>query len=169
MKRDLMSSAMTRNGGPHGILGDTAPGRSDSEIPDRGWPHLTLVPPARPWSHTLILKGSLDHESAAELEEELECLQQEGVTDLTLDLRQLDELDSFGAQVIASRSAFFTGRGRNFAVLVSSTELDRTLSDAGGGDLVVAAPGEDVAQRVSRFSSHTTDLSTTMIRDVGSG
>jgi anti-anti-sigma factor len=168
MKRDPMSPAMTHNGGPHGIFGDTTPGRSDSEIAERGWPHLTLVP-ARPWSHTLILKGSLDHESAAELEEELECLQQEGVTDLTLDLRQLDELDPFGAHVIASRSAFFTGRGRNFAVLVSSTELDRTLSDAGAGDLVVAAPGKDVAQRVSRFSSHTTDLSTTMIREVGLG
>jgi hypothetical protein len=61
-------------------------------------PHLTLSAPARPhltlasapvWRHELTLTGTLDHRSAAELEEEIECLCQEGVTILTLDLRQL--------------------------------------------------------------------------------
>jgi anti-anti-sigma factor len=168
MKRDLMSSATTRNGGAPGILGDTTPGGNGSAMAARERPHLTLVP-ARPWSHTLILKGNLEHDSAAELEEELECLQQEGVTDLTLDLRQLDQLDSFGAQVITSHSAFFKGHGRRFAVLVSSPFIGRTMSEAGGGDLLIAAPGADAAHRFSRVSSHTTDLSTTMIRDVGLG
>ena len=168
MKRDLMSSATTPNGGARGILGDMTPSGNGPAMAARERSHLTLVP-ARLWSHTLILKGSLDQDSAAELEEELECLQQEGVTDLTLDLRQLDQLDSFGGQVITSHSAFFEGHGRRFAVLVSSPFIGRTLSEAGGGHLLTAAPRADVAHRFSRVSSHTTDLSTTMIRDVGLG
>ncbi len=56
-------------------------------------PRLTLA--STPvWRHKLILTGKLDHRSAPELEEEIECLWQEGVTILTLDLRQLDEIDS---------------------------------------------------------------------------
>jgi anti-anti-sigma regulatory factor len=168
MKRDLMSSATTHNGGHRGLLGDRKPKGSGSAMAAREKPHLTLVP-QRPWSHTLILKGSLDHDSAAELHEELECLQQEGVTDLTLDLRQLDELDPLGAQVITSQSAFFEGRGRRFAVLVSSPALEGTLSEAGAGDLLVAPRTAEAAQHLSRFSSHTTDLSTSMVREVGLG
>src|SRR3984893_6793509 len=166
MKRDLMSSATTQNGDARGILGATVPSANGTALSAREQSHLTLVP-ERPWSHTLILKGSLDHDSAVELEDELECLHQEGVTDLTLDLRQLDEIDSYGAHVIASHSTFFKVRGRHFAVLVGSPVIDRTLTEAGGADLVMPAPTEAIARRVPRSSSHTTDLSTTMIRDVG--
>jgi anti-anti-sigma factor len=166
MKRDLMSSTTPQNGDAGRTLGTPPADRNGAAVSAQDRRHLTLVPP-RPWSHTLILKGNMDHESAAELEDELECLRQEGVTDLTLDLRQLDALDPHGAQVIASHSAFFNARGRHFAVLVASATIDRTLADAGGTELVVPGSSEGAARRFARSSSHTTDLSTTMIRDVG--
>jgi anti-anti-sigma regulatory factor len=166
MKRDLISSATTQNGDARGVLGATVPSGNGGAVSVHERPHLTLVP-ARLWSHTLIIKGNLDTESAAELEDELECLRQEGVTELTLDLRQLDELDPYAAQVIASHSAVFKGRGRHFAVLVGSPVIDRALAEAGGADLVMHAPTEGTARRFSRSSSHITDLSTTMIRDMG--
>jgi anti-anti-sigma factor len=165
MKRDLMSSSTSQNGD---VLGATlANGNgSNAAVSAHEQPALTLVP-ARPWSHTLVLRGNLDHDSAPELQDELECLAQEGVTALTLDLRQLDALDPSGAQVIASHSASFRGSGRDFAVLVGSPVVDRTLSEAGGADLVMPARSEAAGRRFSRSSSHMADLSTTMIRDIG--
>ncbi len=65
--------------------GDRETGLSEAE---RARPRLTLA--SEPvWRHKLILTGTLDHRSAAELEDEIECLCEEGVTTLTLDLRQL--------------------------------------------------------------------------------
>src|SRR5665213_1368970 len=46
------------------------------------------------WTHTLILTGELTHRSAHLLEAEIERLCEQGVTDITLDLRQLTSLDS---------------------------------------------------------------------------
>jgi anti-anti-sigma regulatory factor len=69
------------------------------------------------WRHTLILTGRLDHHSAEELEDEIECLREEGVTALTLDLRRLDDIDSPGEQVIAMEGALFKEGGRSFAVI----------------------------------------------------
>ena len=69
------------------------------------------------WRHTLILTGRLDHHSAAELEDEIECLREEGVTALTLDLRGLDEIDAPGEQLIATEGALFKEGGRSFAVI----------------------------------------------------
>src|SRR5580658_1323607 len=63
-------------------------------------PHLALA--STPvWRHKLILTGSLDHRTVVELEDEIECLCEEGVTILTLDLRQLGAIDSIGAKRIA--------------------------------------------------------------------
>ena len=72
---------------PHLTLSTTNHEMSLSEAAHPG-PHLTLAS-APVWRHKLILTGKLDHRSAPELEEEIECLCQEGVTILTLDLRQL--------------------------------------------------------------------------------
>jgi hypothetical protein len=74
-----------------------------------------LDPPG--WRHTLILTGRLDSRSAAELEDEIECLRQEGVTALTLDLRRVDDIDSPGAQLIATKRVLFHEEGRSFAVI----------------------------------------------------
>jgi ABC-type transporter Mla MlaB component len=63
------------------------------------------------WTHTLILTGELTHRSAHTLEMEIERLCGEGVTGITLDLRQLTSIDSIGAAVIAFRWGLCQRRG----------------------------------------------------------
>jgi anti-anti-sigma factor len=100
-----------------------------------GRPRLTLASPPV-WKHKLILMGRLDHRSAPDLEEEIECLRQEGVTTLTLDLRQLSAIDSAGANAIAFRGAAYRRHGRDFAVIAGSHLTGRALSEAGATDLL---------------------------------
>src|SRR5207244_10170128 len=55
---------------------------------------------ARARAHTLVLIGELDSRSAHALEAELERLCEEGVSAITLDLRELTHIDSVGAAVL---------------------------------------------------------------------
>src|SRR5947208_2320809 len=123
MKRHLMSSTTSQHADDRNTAHATVANGSDA-APAHSRPRLTLVH-TRAWSHTLILRGSLDRRSASELEDEIECLRQEGVTALTLDLRQLDAIDPRGAQVIASQRAPFEVQGPRFAVLVRSAPDSR--------------------------------------------
>ena len=140
-------------------------GAAASEVSER--PHLRLVQ-TRLWSHTLILKGNLDGRAAAELEDEIECLRQEGVTALTLDLTQLEAIDPSGAQVIAFQSELFEGRGGQFAVQTSSPVIRRALC-AAGAEVAAPAGAQLTVRRISRAPLETTrpDLATTMIREFG--
>lgn len=94
------------------------------------------------WKHKVILTGSLDQRTAAELEDEIECLCEEGVTILTLDLRQLDAIDPVGAKAIAFRGAACRQRGRDFAVVPGSSLVHQTLAEAGAESLLADDPGE---------------------------
>jgi anti-anti-sigma factor len=130
-------------------------------------PRLTLAsPPA--WRHKLILMGRLDQRSAPDLEEEIECLCQEGVTTLTLDLRQLDAIDSTGVRAIAFRGVAYRRLGRDFAVICGSHDIDRALAEAGATDLL--AP--DLEDTVVRLPSGRSldglqlDRSTAMIKSL---
>src|SRR5437870_7132118 len=98
MKRHPTSSTTRQGADEHALMG--AASGTATDTPARQHPHLTLVR-TRLWSHTLILKGNLDDGAAAELDDELECLHQEGVTAMTLDLRQLDALEPDVARAIA--------------------------------------------------------------------
>jgi anti-anti-sigma factor len=130
-------------------------------------PQLTLV--STPvWRHKLILTGKLDHRSGPELEEEIECLCEEGVTTLTLDLRQLDAIDSTGITTIARRGAVCKMRGHDFAVIPGSHGLRRALAEAGATDLLTPDPDTSV---VRRFPSGSVDdaaacRSTAMIKSL---
>lgn len=130
-------------------------------------PHLTLAS-RLVWRHRLILTGKLDYRSASELEEEIDCLCQEGVTILTLDLRQLDAIDPTGATVVAFCGAACKGRGHDFAVIPGSRVIRRALVEAGATALLTLGPNES---GVRRFSSHSSDgfssdRSTTMIKNL---
>ncbi len=130
-------------------------------------PRLTLAS-APIWRHKLVLTGKLDHRSAPELEEEIECLCQEGVTTLTLDLRQLDAIDSTGVTAIAFRGSACKRRGRDFAVIPGSGVIRSALAEAGAANLLAPDPNESV---VGRFSSRSldgsrSDRSTTMIKNL---
>jgi anti-anti-sigma factor len=115
-------------------------------------PHLTLAS-APVWKHKLILTGTLDQRTVVELEDEIECLCEEGVTILTLDLRQLDAIDSVGARTIALRGAACKMRGRDFAVVPGSPVVHRALVEAGAESLLAGDPG------VLRLAARTSDSS----------
>jgi anti-anti-sigma regulatory factor len=113
-----------------GLVSAREPHRLEAAATRRGGARLHLAS-VRPWEHTLVLTGTLDRSSAAELEEEIECLCEEGVTRLTLDLRLLEELDATGARVLAFRSALCRRRGYELTVIPGLGEVHSVLLEAG--------------------------------------
>jgi anti-anti-sigma factor len=147
-------------------------GASRTKSP-RGRAHLTLAS-APVWRHKLILTGMLNYRTAVELEDEIECLCEEGVTTLILDLRQLDVIDSAGARTIAYRGAVCKKRGRDFTVIPGSPTIHRALAEAGAGRLAANDsddPGNAVETGVLRLSTGYSDnsprdMSTAMIKNL---
>ncbi len=82
------------------------------------------------WRHTLALKGCLDAQAGPDLQDEIECLYQEGVTSLVLDIRQLETIELVGAQAIASLSALYERRGLTVAVLGGPAWVHHTMIEA---------------------------------------
>ncbi len=170
MKRHLTSSTASHRTGNQGdatALADPIRGKTSVSGTAYARPHLTFEGPPV-WRHELILTGKLDHSSAPELDEEIECLCQEGVTTLTLDLRRLDTIDSTGVAAIAFRGAVCKRLGSDFAVIPGSHVVRRALADAGATDLLAPDPHESV---VRRFPSRIADGSwserlTTMIKSL---
>jgi anti-anti-sigma regulatory factor len=156
--------AADRNG-PGAAVANGAP---TSAADAQGRPHLTLLQ-TRLWNHTLVLKGTLDDLSAPELQDELECLREEGVTALTLDLRELEAMAPSAAQIIVSQGARFNVQGRHFGVLADAPRLRGTLNEAGGTDLVAPDASEILGRRFGRAPAERShpDLSTTMTREWG--
>jgi hypothetical protein len=112
MKRHLRLSTGSNEAIEHEALAVNGAATAEAPRPR----HLTLLR-TPPWSHTLILTGRLDEDSAHELEDEIECLREEGVSSLTLDLRRLDAVHESAMEIIASQGASFRSGGRRFAVL----------------------------------------------------
>jgi anti-anti-sigma factor len=168
------SSTITRHAGnqdgtaevlahPVGI-GDRA---RRAEVVHAARPHLMLAS-APAWRHKLILTGRLDCSTVVELEDEIECLCEEGVTILILDLRKLDALDSVGARAIAFRGAACKKRGRDFAVVPGSPVVNRALAEAGAESLLAGDPGEAgvLSLAASASDSSPRDTATVMIKDL---
>ncbi len=88
------------------------------------------------WTHTIVLTGELTHRSAHTLEVEIEQLCAEGVTGITLDLRELSAIDATGVAVIAFRSGLCRRRGYEFALIPGSALMRRAFEQAGVGHLV---------------------------------
>jgi anti-anti-sigma factor len=133
----------------------------------RAGPHLTLAN-TPVWSHKLVLMGRLNHRTAVELDDEIECLCEEGVTVLTLDLRQLDAIDSVGAKTIAHHGMACKRRGRDFAVVPGSPVVHRVLAEAGAESLLAGDQGEIDALRLTARASDGSpcDTSTVMIKNL---
>ncbi len=83
------------------------------------------------WTHTLELTGELTRASAHTLEVEIERLCNEGVTGITLDLRELSYIDAIGVAVIAFRSRLCERRGYDFALIPGSPLMRRAFEQAG--------------------------------------
>jgi anti-anti-sigma factor len=145
-------------------IGECDAGRAQAQ---RARPHLTLA--STPvWRHKLVLTGRLNHSTAVELEDEIECLCEEGVTILTLDLRQLDAIDSVGAKTIALNGVECKRRGRDFAVLPGSPVVHRALAEAGAESLLAGDQGETGVLRLTVRASDDShrDTSTVMIKNL---
>jgi ABC-type transporter Mla MlaB component len=174
MKRHLTLTTTSQYASGHGQIAEaSAIGLQASDrlidLPFGGTAYAEEAQPHPPgWRHTLILVGSLDDGSAAELEDEIECLREEGVTALTLDLRRLDEIDSPGAHLIATQGAHFEEGGRSFAVIPPGLLGQGLLAQVPVGDLLVHASPEGF---VPRFASphvpgDVPDRSTTTIKEL---
>ncbi|MBA3809719.1 MAG: STAS domain-containing protein [Solirubrobacterales bacterium] len=139
MKRQLTASAVgigaRSERGSSGVAGRTRavferssrPSTPLGEPPAEPPPTLTSV---GVWKHTLVLTGALDHHSAHELEAEIERLCEEGVTSITLDLRELTYIDSIGVAVIAFRCGLCKRRGYDFAVIPGSRLIQHAFERA---------------------------------------
>jgi anti-anti-sigma factor len=128
-------------------------------------PHLTLAS-TLVWRHNLILTGSLDYCTVAELEDEIECLCEEGVTVLTLDLRQLEAIDSVGANTITRHGVACKGRGLDFVVIPGSPVVNRALAEAGAESLFAEDSGDTGVLRLAPRAADSSprDTSTVMIK-----
>jgi anti-anti-sigma factor len=98
------------------------------------------------WTHTLILTGELTHRSAHLLEAEIERLCEQGVTDITLDLRQLTSIDSIGVAVISFRCSLCRRQGYGFTLIPGPRLIHRAFEQAGVIDLL-PFQGDEVAAR----------------------
>ena len=98
------------------------------------------------WRHTIVLTGALTHRTAHELEVEIEQRCADGVTAITLDLRELTYIDSSGVAVIAFRSRLCKRRGYEFAVVAGSPMMRRAFTQAGVGSLLDQVDEPDLGQ-----------------------
>jgi len=121
--------------------------RNMRERPGRGEPSPASGA-ARAWTHTLILTGELTHRSAHALELEIERLCDEGVTGITLDLRQLRQIDSIGVSVISFRCGLCQRQGFGFALIPGSPPIQRAFEQAGVSDLLPFQVDEVAARRL---------------------
>jgi anti-anti-sigma factor len=99
-------------------------------------------------THTLILTGELDRGSALVLEAEIERLCEEGVTGITLDLRELTYIDSIGVAVIGFRCGLCQRRGYDFALIPGSRAIQRAFEQAGLAELLPFQEDEVAAPRL---------------------
>jgi anti-anti-sigma factor len=143
-------------GGPDGstrLLGD--PPRSPRPADGHSIEHGLVLTSVNTWNHTLILTGELTHRSAHALEVEIERLCEEGVTDITLDMRDLQWIDPVGVAVIAFRCGLCEKRGYGFRLIRGSRSVQRAFEQAGviemlpfqEDDAIAAARLGAIAQR----------------------
>jgi anti-anti-sigma factor len=131
MKRHPTVSEVEMGGldGSPRLLGD--PPRSPRGAHPQPGEHGLVLTSVNTWNHTLILTGELTHRSAHALEVEIERLCDEGVTDITLDLRDLQKIDPVGVAVIAFRCGLCEKRGYGFRLIRGSRNVQRAFEQAG--------------------------------------
>lgn len=116
------------------------------------------------WRHTVVLTGRLDDQSAPEIEDEIECLYQEGVTSLRLDLRGLDEVDRAGVDAVGVLSARYKSQGHDLAMIAGSRALRRALAERGAIDVLDGEEADFASDR--RYASGVEARSTSTIKQL---
>lgn len=126
---------------------ETALERSTRGAPPRSAPGLTLKSVSAR-THTLVLTGELTRRSANALELEIERLCDEGVAGITLDLRQLTQIDEIGVAVIAFRCGLCERHGFGFALIPGSRFIQRAFEQAGVSEALPFQEDEIAARRL---------------------
>jgi anti-anti-sigma factor len=101
---------------------------------------------AKVWTHTLVPTGELSRRTAHALEVEIERRCEEGVTAITLDLRELTRIDAIGVAVIAFRCDLCKRRGYDFALIPGSEEVQRAFERAGVSELLPFLDGDAISR-----------------------
>lgn len=163
MKRNLtLAVASQLNHGPEVAVAtvtetDALPGNGTAI--DR-FGRVAPVPLTGPgWEHTLILTGTLDHRSAPDLEDEVECLCEEGVTSVTLDCTRLAGIDTAGVNAITYLDTRCRRRGSRLLVSAVPREVQEAFLATG-----VAPPPGAVLGGARRFDRSGDRRSTSMIK-----
>jgi anti-anti-sigma factor len=159
MERHLTTSTGSISTGNEGATGlvvmrsdvacerNTAFDRSRHAWPARNQPHPQSESVSI-WIHTLILTGELTHRSAHTLEVEIERLFEEGVTSITLDLRQLTYIDPIGVAVIAFRCRLCKRQGNGIVLIPGPPFVQRAFVKAGIIDQLPLQVDEVAARRL---------------------
>ncbi len=149
MKRHLTATKSSHRGRGERGTGQAGESQQHLGLPSRpaeaeGEPAAVTLRSVRLRTHTLRLTGELHLRSAPILEEELERLYADGVTSVTLDLRELSYIDPIGVALVAFRCGLAGRRGYGLTVIAGSRHVHRALEQAGVTDL---APfdGEDTS------------------------
>jgi anti-anti-sigma factor len=127
--------------------GNTPFDRNRCALPTQNQSH-PLSESVRIWMHTLILTGELTHRSAHTLEVEIERLFEEGVTSITLDLRQLTHIDPLGVAVIAFRCGLCKRQGHGLVLVPGPQFVQRAFEEAGIIDQLPFQEDEIAARRL---------------------
>jgi anti-anti-sigma factor len=144
----VVMRADTACDGSAALDGDTAFDRNRRAWPTRNQPH-PLAESVSIWIHTLILAGELTHRSVHTLEVEIERLFEEGVTSITLDLRQLTHIDQIGVAVIAFRCRLCKRQGHGCVLIPGPWFIQRAFEEAGVIDQLPFQEDEVAARRLS--------------------
>ncbi len=138
MKRQMTASTVgvtgRDEGKPRPVASRTGPATSREPRTRPSGERRLVLASSKNWMHTLIPTGELSHATAPALEAEIERLCEEGVTSLTLDLRELRKIDSTGVAVIAFRAGLCRRRGHEFTLIAGSRAVHHAFEQAGIAD-----------------------------------
>jgi anti-sigma B factor antagonist len=92
---------------------------------------VDITPAERAGAHVLLLTGELDIAEVPTLEAAVDRVLGEGTTGITIDLRQLEFIDSSGLAAIVHVSGLCAKRGHDFELIAGRPEVQRLFEITG--------------------------------------
>jgi anti-anti-sigma factor len=139
------------------MLGEPPTVRVGPDPPAEHGSHELVLTSVSSWNHTLILTGDLTHRSAQAVELEIERLCEEGVTDITLDLRELTGIDPVGVAVIAFRCGLCEKRGYGFRLIRGPHVVQHAFERAGVLGILPFQDGDEAAASLGAHAHRSLD------------
>ncbi len=92
---------------------------------------VDITPAEHAGAHVLLLSGELDIAEVPRLEAALDRVLEEGTTAITIDLRQLEFIDSSGLAAIVHIGGVCSKRGHDFELIAGRPEVQRLFEITG--------------------------------------